>query len=121
MFDGARRVTLSFGEIDPSAIASLSPGERAQVQLIDVREPNEWVGELGHIPGTTLLPLADFLIGGPPPGTDPARPVVLVCRSGQRSARAAAALAYFGHPAPYNLTGGMIAWNQAGLEVTRER
>ena len=73
MFDDARRVTLSFGEVDPADIASLTADERAQLQLIDVREPNEWVDELGHIPGATLLPLADLLLSGPPPGTVPGR------------------------------------------------
>lgn len=121
MFDDARRVTLSFGEVDPADIASLTADERAQLQLIDVREPNEWVDELGHIPGATLLPLADLLLSGPPPGTVPGRPVVIICRSGRRSARASGAMAFFGHPAVYNLAGGMIAWNKAGLEVTRER
>ncbi len=121
MFANARNVTLSYGEIDPAHVAELPADDRAGIQLIDVRQPEEWTAELGHIADASLLPLADLLLGGPPPGTDPARPVVLVCRSGKRSARAAAALAFFGFPRVYNLAGGMIAWNQTGLDVKRDR
>jgi sulfur dioxygenase len=120
MFEDARKVTLSFGEIDPERIARLSAEERAQVQLVDVREPHEWVGELGHIAGSTLYPLGHFLMAGPPEGTDPDRPLVIVCRSGRRSARAAAAAAFLGYRQAFNLTGGMIAWNEAGLLVSRD-
>jgi rhodanese-related sulfurtransferase len=119
MFEQSRRVTLSYGEVAPTDIANLSANDRAQVQLIDVRQPKEWVDELGNIEGSTKLPLADLLLGGPPEGTDPGRPLVIICRSGRRSARASAAMAYLGFTQVYNLTGGMIAWNQAGLDVSR--
>lgn len=120
MFEDSPRITLSYGEVSPAQITGLSAADRSSVQLIDVRQPEEWVGELGHIAGSAKVPLAEFLLGGPPRGTDPNRPVVMVCRSGKRSARASAALAYLGFDQVYNLTGGMIAWNQAGFEVTRE-
>jgi rhodanese-related sulfurtransferase len=42
-----------------------------------------------------------------------------VCRSGGRSARAAALLASVGFRRPMNMVGGMLAWNEARLAVER--
>ena len=80
--------------------------------LLDVREPQEWAA--GHAPDARHIPLGDL----------PARmrelpsqrPVVVVCRSGHRSARAARLLADHGLDAS-NLKGGMSAWATAGLPV----
>lgn len=102
-----------FREVLPQVLRS----HLGNVTLIDVREPDEYTGPLGHIDGAALVPL----------GTVPAaagawerdRTYVLVCRSGARSGRAAAALAAGGFTDVYNLTGGMIAWNDAGLPVVR--
>jgi rhodanese-related sulfurtransferase len=81
--------------------------------IIDVRTPEEFNGELGHIAGARLLPLQilpDSLatISGYKDST-----VVLVCRSGRRSAIAAEMLVKAGFKNVHNLTGGMISWNQA--------
>lgn len=82
-----------------------------EVQVLDVRYPNEWeAGRIDgavHIPGDDLAERADEL--------DRDRPVVTVCRSGQRSERAAQWLAGEGFDAE-NLDGGMEAWAEAGLE-----
>jgi rhodanese-related sulfurtransferase len=80
--------------------------------LLDVREPAEW--QAGHTPGARHIPFAQLaerqreLSAG--------RPVVTVCRSGARSARAAALLARQGRQVS-NLAGGMRAWARAGLAV----
>ncbi len=120
MFERSRSVTLSFGEVGPADIAALTPEQYAEVAFIDVREPHEWVGELGHIAGVHRVPLQAFLRSGPLKGNDPALAVVMICRSGRRSAFACGALAFAGFTNVFNLAGGMIAWNQAGLDVTRE-
>lgn len=80
--------------------------------LLDVREPHEW--RAGHAPKARHIPLAQLSrrVTEIPAG----RPVVTVCRSGARSARAAALLAGQGH-AVSNLSGGMAAWARAGLPV----
>ena len=80
--------------------------------LLDVREPYEW--QAGHAPNARHIPLGQLArrAGELPPG----RAVVIVCRSGTRSARAAALLARDGREAS-NLTGGMHAWACAGLPV----
>lgn len=80
--------------------------------LLDVREPYEW--QAGHAPKARHIPLAQLArrLGELPSG----RPVVTVCRSGSRSARAAALLAREGREVS-NLAGGMHAWSRAGLPV----
>ena len=87
------------------------------VQLVDVRENHEWNADLGHLASATLVPLSAW--PGAAASIEKTRPVVCVCRSGQRSARAAAELVRAGHAEVYNLAGGMMAWNMAGLPVER--
>ncbi len=80
--------------------------------LLDVREQAEW--RAGHAPGARHIPLGHL------PGRlrelPPRRTVVTVCRSGARSARAAALLTSEGRDV-VNLVGGMRAWARAGLPV----
>jgi glyoxylase-like metal-dependent hydrolase (beta-lactamase superfamily II)/rhodanese-related sulfurtransferase len=102
-----------FADVDPSYVAA----RRDEVALVDVREPQEFTGELGHVPGAQLVPLATLLDKAVT--WDPEREIVLVCRSGGRSARAAAELARRGFRHLYNLRGGMLAWNAAELPVER--
>ncbi len=92
--------------------AKMLDRRRDDVQVVDVREPNEW--EAGHIEGARHIPV-DALrhhLGG----LDRARPVVTVCRSGSRSSDAARALAAEGFRAE-SLDGGMLAWAEAGLHL----
>ena len=89
--------------------------EKRRLFLLDVRQPEEWDDELGHIAGAVLIPLGEL----------PARlaevpgdaPIVSICRSGKRAAKAAAALRDAGRRDIWVLTGGMLAWNEAGLPV----
>ncbi len=90
---------------------------RGAFDLIDVREAAEFTGELGHVPGARLVPLSTLTDASVQWGQD--REIVLVCRSGGRSARAATILAERGFRHLYNLRGGMIAWNDAKLPVER--
>jgi rhodanese-related sulfurtransferase len=80
--------------------------------LLDVREDSEW--RAGHAPGARHIPLSRL----PQRLRDlpPQRTIITVCRSGARSARAAALLAADGREA-VNLAGGMHAWARAGLPV----
>jgi rhodanese-related sulfurtransferase len=87
------------------------------VRLIDVREVDEWNGPLGHIAGAELVPLAT--VPAVAADWDRSAVYVVVCRSGARSGRAAAALAQAGFRNVYNLTGGMMGWSDAGLPVAR--
>jgi rhodanese-related sulfurtransferase len=82
--------------------------------LLDVREPQEYVG--GHIAGAVLLPLGDLQrrLGELPQD----REIVCVCQSGSRSSAATRLLAGMSYNAT-NLIGGMIGWARAGLPIQR--
>ena len=107
--------TMLFGfqNITPAQLSTLVPRPR----VVDVREPEEFTGELGHLPGAELVPLGTVV--------DAARQwsrterIVLACRSGARSTRAATSLAALGFQNLMNLDGGMRAYNEAGLPVER--
>jgi glyoxylase-like metal-dependent hydrolase (beta-lactamase superfamily II)/rhodanese-related sulfurtransferase len=95
-------------EIKPAALE-----ERLHtVQVVDVREPAEYQGPLGHIPGAVLLPLGELAARQGEVARD--RPVVTVCRSGARSAQAAVLLARAGVTDVANLAGGMLRWRGEG-------
>jgi glyoxylase-like metal-dependent hydrolase (beta-lactamase superfamily II)/rhodanese-related sulfurtransferase len=90
---------------------------RGELDIVDVREPQEFTGELGHVPGARLVPLAS--LRDATHEWDREREIVLVCRSGSRSAHAAVELSKQGFRHLYNLRGGMIAWNAGQLPVER--
>ena len=82
-------------------------------QVLDVREDFEVAD--GMIPGALHIPMGDLnaRLGE----IDKDRPVIVVCRSGNRSARVADALNAAGFAAD-TMAGGMTAWQQAGLPTT---
>ena len=84
-----------------------------EVLILDVREPAEFVGELGHLPGAMLVPLGQ--LRGRVAELPRDRPIVTVCRSGGRSAQAALILEAAGVTRVANLTGGMVLWHSLGL------
>ena len=85
---------------------------RNEVQIVDVREPYEW--EAGHIDGAIHIPLADVMAGREQGTLSTDRPVVLVCRSGNRSELATLMLQARGFEA-HNLEGGMERWAASDL------
>ena len=84
-----------------------------QVRLVDVREPSELTGELGRIAGTELVPLGTIDVAAAKWETT--EPIVLICRSGGRSGRAARVLENLGFGRVASMAGGMLAWGEAGL------
>lgn len=83
---------------------------RAKDQVVDVREDFE-VAE-GMIPEAVHIPMGE--LGARLTELDKSRPVIAVCRSGNRSARVADALNQAGYQAD-TMAGGMMAWQSAGL------
>lgn len=82
--------------------------------IVDVREPSEWAA--GYIPGATLMSLGELpsrLVELPKDQT-----IVVVCRSGNRSAQGRDILLEAGFPSVTSMTGGMNDWVAAGYEVT---
>lgn len=90
-------------------------GSGGAVQLIDVREADEFDGALGHVAGARLVPMAE--LPARLAELDRARPVVTICRSGTRSAQAAVLLGKAGFTQVANLAGGMLRWRAAGCAV----
>jgi glyoxylase-like metal-dependent hydrolase (beta-lactamase superfamily II)/rhodanese-related sulfurtransferase len=87
----------------------------AGLVVLDVREPEEFDGELGHIEGAELVPLGTLRESLESRAKHV--PIVTVCRSGARSAQAALILEKAGFDKVANLAGGMIGWRAAGLPV----
>lgn len=90
-------------------------GGSAKVQLVDVREPAEWEGD--HIPGAIHIPF--YRLADQVEQIDAARPVALVCGSGERSIVGASILKAHGVTDAQNVAGGMSAWNAAHLPTRR--
>lgn len=112
--DGDRKNADGFWEVAPES----AKGNLAAYRVVDVRQPEEYVGELGHIEGAELVPLGTLM--DECEDWDHAQPLLLVCRSGARSHRACLALQDEGFEHVTNMVGGMIAWNRAGLPVTQD-
>ncbi len=104
-------------------VQTISPAELHQKMqeseaplVVDVRSPEEYRLD-GHIVGSRLLPLPVLLQRSSELPQD--RPIVFVCRSGNRSHIACEQLAAQGFTQVFNMTGGMIGWHRAGLPAGR--
>lgn len=89
-----------------------------EVRVIDVRERNELVGQLGYIAGVEHVPLGQLADASKDWDRDDK--IVVLCRSGGRSGRAARALESTGFGRVASMAGGMIKWNEEGRPVDRE-
>jgi rhodanese-related sulfurtransferase len=90
---------------------------REDALVIDVREPAEYAK--GHVLGSKNVPLGDVERRAAEFDKHKAKPVIVVCESGSRSARALDALRGRGFARVVNLSGGFGAWQQAGLPVEK--
>lgn len=87
----------------------------ANLAIIDVRSHDEYTGELGHIRNSSLVTLdtlMDHINELPKDKT-----IVFICRSGRRSANATAIAQDNGFESVYNMKGGMLLWNEMGLDT----
>ncbi len=103
-----RMVQVSVGELH----ARLAAGG---VSVLDVRERSEWFG--GHIAGAKQMSYKQLSARLGELGLAPDAPLAVICHSGARSSTAASLLARAGFEAVMNVTGGMVAWREAGLPV----
>ena len=89
-----------------------------KAQVLDVRTKEEFAG--GHLAKAILIPWTDkdFSVRAAKE-LDPAKPVLVYCLSGGRSAEAAAALVKLGFTEVRNLAGGIAAWQQAGKPIEK--
>jgi rhodanese-related sulfurtransferase len=90
---------------------------REDALMVDVREPGEYGA--GHALGAKNVPLARIDDGASDLGKRKERPLVVYCDGGQRSAKAAATLRKQGFARVVSLTGGLGAWQNAGLPVEK--
>ncbi len=106
-----------YSAIGPAEATRLINHEEAVV--LDVREDNEYLG--GHIVNARHIPLGR--LGSRLKELDALRdrPIVAVCRSGHRSANACVTLRKNGFERVYNLSGGVMAWSNANLPLSRKR
>jgi rhodanese-related sulfurtransferase len=85
--------------------------------VLDVREDKEFAA--GHIPKAKHIPLGQLSSRLNELDKFKGKPVLVTCRSGQRSARACGMLKKAGFETVYNQAGGIIAWERANLPVTK--
>ena len=99
-------------EIDAQTLARWM--QEGTVHLVDIREANEWQAE--RIPGAVFKPMSTLDVTQlvPPAG----KTLVLQCRSGKRTMTVGMAMLAAGHEEAAHLTGGIIAWKEAGLPTT---
>lgn len=100
-------------EVDVHTVAEVK--DRDDVFVLDVRE--QWEYDEGHIPGVVLLPLNEV-----PNRLDEIpqdKEVIVTCRTGNRSGQAVDFLRQNGFDNVHNMLGGIVAWEEAGYEVSR--
>jgi rhodanese-related sulfurtransferase len=101
----------------PEVTAAWVADRSENLRVVDVREPAEFNGALGHIDGAQLVPLAT--VAEAASDWDPATPTLVVCRSGGRSGKAALSLESLGFIRVVSMTGGMQIWNDSNLPIQR--
>jgi glyoxylase-like metal-dependent hydrolase (beta-lactamase superfamily II)/rhodanese-related sulfurtransferase len=105
-------------QIAPVDLAARLKSESVPV-VIDVREPEEYHDELGHLRGSRLIPLRTLSSRAAELEAFKNADVIVVCRAGVRSTTGAAILTALGFEHVSNLKGGMLEWNEAALPVER--
>lgn len=85
--------------------------------ILDVREDKEFAS--GHIPKAKHIPLGKLAGRIQELEKYKGKPILVTCRSGQRSVRACGMLKKAGFETVYNQEGGIIAWERANLPVTK--
>lgn len=122
VFSGAMLLWSVFGnrfrgikEVDSAAALQLINHKNAVV--LDVREPSEYAA--GHVLNSKLIPLGKLKERMGELEKYKEQPIVVVCRSGNRSGTACFLLGKQGFVQAYNLAGGMQAWQKNNLPVEK--
>lgn len=102
-FHAQKKSPLGFYDVQPRELETM----RFELRVFDVREADEWSGELGHLSFAEHAPLGSIESILRP--MDREAPLLFVCRSGCRSARAASLALSLGFLQVGNLSGGMLA------------
>jgi len=102
------------GGVSPAVAVQLINRERAQV--IDVCEASEFAA--AHVAGAKNVPLGELANGKGLPGNKKL-PLIVVCASGVRSAKAVTQLKAMGYENARSLGGGLKAWREANLPIDK--
>lgn len=113
--DPIMRKISGYDEVEPTGATMLMNHDDALV--LDVREDSEWRD--GHIEGAKHIPLGKLGSHLSELEKYKDRPLIVQCRSGNRSAMACGQLKRAGFAKVYNLKGGITAWSHAGLPVIK--
>ncbi|HSP44334.1 MAG TPA: rhodanese-like domain-containing protein [Luteolibacter sp.] len=106
------------GQVRETTVAEAAELIGGGAQLLDVRTEEEW--NEGRIEGATRIGIAgDDFVARAAKELDPSKPVVVYCRSGNRSAQAARKLEKLGFKTIYDLKGGIKAWLADGRTVVK--
>ncbi len=89
------------------------------IVVLDVRTPDEYRSETGHLPNALLMPVQELESRSDELGNVKERTILVYCRSGHRSLRAVKILSKRGYKT-INLEGGILQWHSDSLEVVRE-
>jgi len=90
---------------------------REKANVVDVCEPNEFA--LGHIVGSRNVPVGELEAKLPSTIKNKTLPLILVCQSGARSARAVMIAKKLGYEQAQSLSGGLGAWKTASLPLEK--
>jgi rhodanese-related sulfurtransferase len=105
-----------FNSINPALATQLINRENAMI--LDVREDNEY--REGHIVNSVHIPLSYLNDRLKELEKYKDTPIIVGCRSGQRSSQACATLKKLGFATVYNLSGGVMAWKNDNLPLTKK-
>jgi sulfur-carrier protein adenylyltransferase/sulfurtransferase len=108
-----QQVRAEIGEVDATRARELV--ESGEPVVVDVREQDEW--DEGHIPGAVHIPRGHLESRIERAAPDPARPIVIYCSAGNRSAFAAKTLEEMGYEDVVSLAGGFTDWKRNGFPV----
>lgn len=106
-----------------SGVKNVSPADAVRLinrqagTVIDVREPAEY--KTGHIPNSMNVPMSALATQVKQLAKHKDRPLILACRSGNRSVTAAMMLRKQGFDQVYSLAGGIIAWERDNLPTEK--
>jgi rhodanese-related sulfurtransferase len=115
---GAHAATAGPADPAPVDIEQAEKHIAAGIQILDVRTRGEW--DAGHLKNAKFATVTeDGFLEKAKARLDPAKPVLVYCRSGKRSAKAVEQLRAAGFGSVHDLAGGITAWQAAGKPVVK--